>query len=577
MGLYLTFAVYTYAAHYDVYLLAGQSNAGGHGYISREYAYFSPNGDDGLVELGKTEYLQPQANAIFYHWRGGTPSAARPTFWDMRTNGWIAMKAGYSLYGYNSAHPEGMGEEMVYHPFGAEVTFAEEMARAMPDRKIAIIKYSQGATSLGTAASPGDWDPGRGKAYVLSSYANPGHCYAGFLRLIEQSLQSLQAQGHSYTICGMIWHQGESDAGLSVEVYKTRLKEFIAAVRTDLNVFQMPFLIGELPQMSSYANIRTAQQQAAAETENAAFVASVGLGVDSTVIHFNTESNLVFGRRYADRMLSSGRSLRQMTARWRLDEASLCWNGSAYVAVIDGVSAIEGALYGYSQTDQAFVNALVLNQAGPCGPNDKAYDFAVDGGISGINTNRPDALPAADDFSLLVRMKTSDLHTSQGHLFSNNSAQAGRANLYIQNGALGWFHNGGVSISETNSPIFDGLWHTVGVVRTGDHWSLLRDGQIVAAADSSGSIGQNVEWMIGRMRAYNGNYEGQIADVRVYNYAVTQVADLNDDGRLDGLDFNVLSSYWLDTDCGACGGADINLDTQVSIEDFIMFLENWLI
>ena len=35
------------AAHYDVYILAGQSNAGGHGYVSRAYALFSPNGDDG--------------------------------------------------------------------------------------------------------------------------------------------------------------------------------------------------------------------------------------------------------------------------------------------------------------------------------------------------------------------------------------------------------------------------------------------------------------------------------------------------------------------------------------------------
>jgi hypothetical protein len=40
------------ADHYDVYLPAGQSNAGGHGYVSREFSQFSPQGDDGLSSLG---------------------------------------------------------------------------------------------------------------------------------------------------------------------------------------------------------------------------------------------------------------------------------------------------------------------------------------------------------------------------------------------------------------------------------------------------------------------------------------------------------------------------------------------
>ena len=118
------------AEHYDVYILAGQSNAGGHGYVSREFAHFSPLGDDGLVELGKTAYQTPQADSLFIHWRGGNPGAGRPVLWEARSDGWIPMKAGYSLFGYNSQSPADLGAETVNHPFGAEVTFVERIRKA---------------------------------------------------------------------------------------------------------------------------------------------------------------------------------------------------------------------------------------------------------------------------------------------------------------------------------------------------------------------------------------------------------------------------------------------------------------
>lgn len=508
------------ADHYDVYILAGQSNAGGHGYVSRDFAHFSPLGDDGLVELGRTVYQTPQPDSLFIHWRGGNPGAARPVLWEARSDGWIPMKAGYSMFGYNSQAPEELGAETVNHPFGAEVTFFERIRQARPGRKVAVIKYTQGATSLGTAAAPGAWDPAAGRGYILSSYANAGHCYAGLLQLVESSLGKLEQQGHTHELCGMLWHQGESDSGLSTAVYKDRLKEFISAIRSDLGKPDLPFLIGELIQ-SSYANTRAAQQQAAAETPNAALVSSVALKGDSTTIHFDTLAQLDFGRRYAERMLQSGRQMRRISGHWKLDETTLPWSGGSFAGIPDSVTATEGVLYGYPETDQAVVNGSVVNREGPTGGDDRAYDFAHDSGIAGINTNRPDALPATGDFTLLVWMKTTDPHAAQGHLFSNNNGQAGRANLHVQSGSLVWFHNGGVTLTETNSPVFDGEWHRVGVMRKGAEWSLLRDGRIVATGTSDGAIGQTVEWMIGRMRAFNGNFEGLIGDVTVFNHAIT--------------------------------------------------------
>lgn len=520
------------ADHYEVYILAGQSNAGGHGYVSREFSQFSPQGDDGLIELGKSSYLEPQPDTLFIHWRGGTPNAGRPVLWEARSDGWIPMKAGYSLYGYNSSSPEQLGAETVNHPFGAEVTFAERIREGRPGRKVAIIKYSQGNTTLGTAAAPGAWDPATGRAYDIATLANAGHCYRGLLDLVSQSLAALAARGHTHELRGMLWHQGESDSGLSTSVYKDRLKQFIGAIRADLGKPELPFLIGELIQ-SGYANTRSAQRQAAAETANAYFISSVALRGDSTTIHFDTTGQLDFGRRYAERMLQSGPPMRRTIARWKLDEATLRWTG-AYAPIPDATGGTEGVLFGYAEADQTLVDGTVVNRDGPGGGADRAYDFAPDPGISGINTNRPDSLPATGDFTLLVWMKTTDPHSSQGHLFSNNNGQAGRANLHVQAGALTWFHNGGVTLNEPGSPVFDGKWHRVGVMRKGNDWSLLRDGMVVATGNSAGAIGQDTEWMIGRMRAFNGNFEGMIGDVTVLNHAITDPLEIESSQLVPG-------------------------------------------
>jgi hypothetical protein len=292
------------ADHFDVYLLAGQSNAGGHGYVSREYAWFSPQGDDGLAELGKSGWLAAQPDTLFCHWRGGTPTAARPVLWEARSDGWIPLRAGYSLFGYNAAAPSQLGAETVNHPFGAEVTFAERIRAGRPGRKVAIIKYTQGGSGLGTAAAPGAWDPASGRTYQIASLANAGHCYRGLLDLVRDSLAELQRQGHAVELRGMVWHQGENDSGLGTAVYKERLLGFIAAIREDLGKPELPFVIGELiHSQSGYAAVRAAQRQAAAGTPRAAFVSAVGLTGDSTAIHFDTTGQLELGRRYAEAML----------------------------------------------------------------------------------------------------------------------------------------------------------------------------------------------------------------------------------------------------------------------------------
>ena len=41
-------------------------------------------------------------------------------------------------------------------------------------------------------------------------------------------------------------------------------------------------------------------------------------------------------------------------------------------------------------------------------------------------------------------------------------------------------------------------------------------------------------------------------------------------------DFAVISEYWLQSDCGLCGGADATGDGSVNFADLLLFIDNWL-
>jgi carboxypeptidase D len=52
--------------------------------------------------------------------------------------------------------------------------------------------------------------------------------------------------------------------------------------------------------------------------------------------------------------------------------------------------------------------------------------------------------------------------------------------------------------------------------------------------------------------------------------------DLDDDGDVDLGDFAEFAGWWLETDCGDCGGADFTGDGNVGPDDLAAFAQNWL-
>ena len=54
------------------------------------------------------------------------------------------------------------------------------------------------------------------------------------------------------------------------------------------------------------------------------------------------------------------------------------------------------------------------------------------------------------------------------------------------------------------------------------------------------------------------------------------LGDFEPDGDVDMVDFAMFAQRWLDSDCGLCGGIDLDCDEEVGFEDLMGFADNWL-
>ena len=189
--------------------------------------------------------------------------------------GWRVLEPGFSVPGNFSPSP-------VPSPcFGPELSFAAAVATAHPEQHIALIKVTQGGTSLAA-----DWKPPGGYMYVCLT------------NTVRAALEALAAEGATHTLRAMIWHQGESDSsGSAATAYDTNLTQFIAAVRRDLGVTNLPFAVGELATNKS-SIVRQAQLNVAQSIPYVGFASADALQtIDGT--HFDSAGVLVMGQRLA--------------------------------------------------------------------------------------------------------------------------------------------------------------------------------------------------------------------------------------------------------------------------------------
>jgi len=104
-------------------------------------------------------------------------------------------------------------------------------------------------------------------------------------------------------IRGMLFHQGESDNGS--DTWLARVNTMVTALRTDLNIPDVPFIAAELPYTGCCGNLHNPIINNLPENvANSHVVSSQGLDIMDDGLHFDTPANRELGQRYAEVMLT---------------------------------------------------------------------------------------------------------------------------------------------------------------------------------------------------------------------------------------------------------------------------------
>ncbi|MDI9637433.1 sialate O-acetylesterase [Kamptonema cortianum] len=203
----------------QVYILAGQSNMVGHGFVAADSK--RNDGKGSLEALAK----DPKSDRKFHNLlnRDGT--------WRVRDDVWIHFlnRHGKLTVGYG-AGPDTIGPEL---GFGFAVGDAES------DR-VLLVKLAWGGKSLAVDFRP----PSSGGA-VGPFYSEIIQQYAQVVEKLPEYFPELKSS--RLQLAGFGWHQGWNDRinGDFVKEYEKNMVNFIRDIRRDLKSPDLPFVIAE--------------------------------------------------------------------------------------------------------------------------------------------------------------------------------------------------------------------------------------------------------------------------------------------------------------------------------------------
>lgn len=236
-------------ADYDLWVLAGQSNAQGWKGDARHYP------DD----PAETDPSVP----LFYHSPGIGSSGG----------GWVTLGPQHGIY--QDGH------------FGPEVAFARRLAAA--GKHPAIFKFTLGGSSLDRRwKGPGD-----------------GGLYDEMVAELARARRALETDGHRVRLAGLVWIQGESDATepAAAARYAENLERLVKHFRTRVaRDPRLPVLLGvdeQHPMVEKRPIIPVTQKQLAERDPTITFVPMLDLP-KADKSHLTPKGLVEHGRRLAE-------------------------------------------------------------------------------------------------------------------------------------------------------------------------------------------------------------------------------------------------------------------------------------
>ncbi len=286
-SLLLLFLIHPLAAQDTLLLfyLGGQSNKEGFGYL-RE-----------LTE----ELNQTQEDVWIFHGKSmpdDQPGGGKGI--------WAPLKPGHGS-GFTSD-----GRSNTYsNRFGLELSFAQRIQELYPGKKIALIKYARGGSSIDSLAAGeyGAWEPDYRSRGGINQY---DHFLATLRNALEDRDVNGDGQADVLIPSGILWMQGEGDGDKTEEIairYYDHLKRLMDLIRAALRVDDLPVLIGKIS--DSYSGprgkvwpygelVQYAQEKFAREDPKAAVVRSTRHYDYSDPYHYDGAGYIDLGIRFAE-------------------------------------------------------------------------------------------------------------------------------------------------------------------------------------------------------------------------------------------------------------------------------------
>lgn len=239
---------------YDVYLLIGQSNMAGRGFMLPEDSIYMM---DGVWLLNNEDVPEPAKNPMNRY------STVRKSL--------------------NQQH------------ISPATMFGQTVANRT-GRKILIVMNALGGSSIDKWAKDAALIDDKG------SIANSS------LQLYNEAIRRAKEAQKYGTLRGILWHQGEADINRA-SLYPMQLSQLVADLRADLNMPEIPFVAGELAywygedkaSINFNKMIRTIQDF----IPNGDWISAEGANMLSNEKdpHFGRDGQLLLGERYAEKIL----------------------------------------------------------------------------------------------------------------------------------------------------------------------------------------------------------------------------------------------------------------------------------
>lgn len=201
--------------------------------------------------------------------------------------------------------------------FGVELSLGTCLHKKYPDRNIALIKHALSGSNLYK-----QWNPGNRVGEAR------GEEYSKFIGTVKGGLDKLREKGYTPVLRAMVWQQGEADArdiaGLDKSrLYEENLNNFIRQIRIDLEAKDLLFVYGSVmpmsaPRFTGRDLVRNAQKKVAEDSgsdlslHNAVWINADDLQMSRSDymtpmpeddVHLGTYGILELGRRFSQAII----------------------------------------------------------------------------------------------------------------------------------------------------------------------------------------------------------------------------------------------------------------------------------